>query len=176
MNSIISKRVIRSEKGFVLVTSLLILMVITLLGVTGLSSATMEGKMAHNMQHSMHAFQLAESLIEDTIRTGNPKDAIYVQGNDPYLNAYIQGVGQQVNITPPMAEYAQAIGGNAASPISTTGSNVTQTGLAAKLCPDFTVGTFKCVPYEINAVATINSSNATVNNIQGIDHLVPGGS
>ena len=176
MNREITGKLIHSQEGFVLVISLLILVVVTMLGVTGLSSATLEGRMAHNMQHSMYAFQAAESVIEDTIRSGERKDTNYTEANDLFLLAFNSGAS--VTINPPVADlavYAQAITGNGGAVISTPGSTVTRTGIAGKSCPNFSVGTFVCIPFAISAAATVSTSNASANNIQGVDHLIPGG-
>lgn len=169
MNTLQSIHSMKSQQGFVLIVSILILMVVTMLGVTGLSTATLEGRMAHNLQHNMFAFQSAESIIKDTIMIGEPNDTTYSSATDPYLLAYDSGAA--VNINPDMATYQAAISGGVAT-ISTAGSTVTQTSIIGANCGDFDVDKFICVPFEINAVATIDTSNATVNNIQGVDRII----
>lgn len=52
------------EQGAALVTSLVLLLVLTVLGVSTMSSATMEMRMAANNQFSENAFQLAETGLD----------------------------------------------------------------------------------------------------------------
>ena len=52
------------QKGAALVVSLILLLVLTLLGVSGLSTATLELTMAGNTQFQENAFQAAETGIE----------------------------------------------------------------------------------------------------------------
>lgn len=52
------------QRGAALIVGLVLLMVLTLLGVSGLTTATLELQMAGNTQQAQHAFQAAESAIE----------------------------------------------------------------------------------------------------------------
>jgi len=54
------------QRGVVLVVSLLILLVLTLLGISSLDSSIMEEKMASNAQTASSTFQAAESAIRKT--------------------------------------------------------------------------------------------------------------
>ena len=54
-------------QGAVLVVSLLLLMVITILGIAGLSNTTFEERMASNAQFMERAFQAANSEIENKL-------------------------------------------------------------------------------------------------------------
>lgn len=56
----------RQQRGAALVVSLILLLVLTLIGVTGMRGASMEEKMAGNMRDRNVAFQAAESAL----RTG----------------------------------------------------------------------------------------------------------
>lgn len=63
---------IRSEqRGAALVVGLLLLLVLTVLGISGLVMATMELQMAGNQQYQERAFQAAESGIEQAMRSPN---------------------------------------------------------------------------------------------------------
>lgn len=55
------------QSGAVFVTALLLLLVLTLLGVAGLVTATLELRMAGNVQHHEHAFAAAEHAIEQAL-------------------------------------------------------------------------------------------------------------
>lgn len=57
-----------TQRGMVLVISLLMLLVLTLLGLGSMGSATMEGRMASNLQSQTIAFQAAESAIANAVQ------------------------------------------------------------------------------------------------------------
>lgn len=57
----------RHQRGAVLLVSMIMLLVLTLIGVSAMSTATIEEKMAANAQQKAITFQAAESAIDDTI-------------------------------------------------------------------------------------------------------------
>lgn len=59
------------HQGAALVTALLLLMVLTVLGVAGLATATLELRMAGNAQHHERAFAAAEHAIEQAVTTAD---------------------------------------------------------------------------------------------------------
>jgi type IV pilus assembly protein PilX len=59
------------ERGTTLVVSLILLLVLTVLGVSGMSSSTLELTMASNSQYHQDAFQAAETGIDIAIATRN---------------------------------------------------------------------------------------------------------
>lgn len=58
------------QRGAALVVGLILLVVLTILAVSGVFTATMELRMARNMQSQERAFQAAEVAVEDAL--GNP--------------------------------------------------------------------------------------------------------
>jgi hypothetical protein len=60
---------LRLERGTALVMSLVILLILTILGVTALSTTTLEEKMAGNMQEYTRAFEVAESGVSSALKT-----------------------------------------------------------------------------------------------------------
>jgi len=66
-----------TQRGAALAVSLIFLLVLTMLAVSGMSSATLELMMAGNEQYRQSAFQAAETGIADTVSTGvfNPSAA-----------------------------------------------------------------------------------------------------
>jgi len=62
---------IQHQQGIVLVVALLILVVMTILGVSMLSSATLEERMASNLQGQNLTFQTAESCIRTALLPAN---------------------------------------------------------------------------------------------------------
>ncbi len=67
----------KRQQGAALVIGLLLLMVLTLLAVSGMNSASLEFVMAGNEQYRSNAFQTAETGIEQAISQGvlNPANA-----------------------------------------------------------------------------------------------------
>ena len=71
----------KQQHGVVLVVSLMILLVLTLLGISSLDGSIMEEKMASNAQTASITFQKADSAIRETF---------YVESRDPtgaFINA-----------------------------------------------------------------------------------------
>lgn len=60
----------RRQQGAALVIGLVLLLVLTILAVSGVFTSTMELRMVRNSQNQEHAFQAAEAAIEDAL--GNP--------------------------------------------------------------------------------------------------------
>jgi type IV pilus assembly protein PilX len=58
----------RRQGGAALVVGMILLMVLTLLAISGMNSATMELQMAGNTQYSENAFQAAETGVEEAMR------------------------------------------------------------------------------------------------------------
>jgi type IV pilus assembly protein PilX len=61
----------RNERGTALVVGLLLLLVITVLAVSGMNAASMELVMAGNEQYRQNAFQAAETGIELSLVSGS---------------------------------------------------------------------------------------------------------
>ena len=66
-----------AQRGAALVVGMLLLLVLTLLAISGMNTASLELAMAGNMQYRENAFQAAESGVEQAMVLGafNPNDA-----------------------------------------------------------------------------------------------------
>ena len=64
----------RYERGTALIMSLVILMILTILGITAMSTASLEEKMSGNTQESTRAFEAAESGLNDAMNTAGGLD------------------------------------------------------------------------------------------------------
>ena len=74
----------RNERGAALVVGLILLLVLTLLAVTGMNTASTELVMAGNEQYRQNAFQAAETGVENAIaRLPNVPQTITVVPNTP---------------------------------------------------------------------------------------------
>ncbi len=60
----------RTQSGAALVVGLLLLLVLTLLAISGMNTASLELVMAGNTQYNLNAFQAAESGIETALDNG----------------------------------------------------------------------------------------------------------
>lgn len=63
------------QGGAALVVGLILLMVLTLLAISGMNTATVELQMAGNLQYAQNAFQAAETGIELAVESGTPSTA-----------------------------------------------------------------------------------------------------
>ena len=64
----------RYERGTALIMSLVILMILTILGITAMSTASLEEKMSGNTQESTRAFEAAESGLNSALSTAGGLD------------------------------------------------------------------------------------------------------
>jgi len=60
----------RQQQGAALIIGLILLLILTLLAVAGMNTATLELQMAGNEQYQQRAFEAAETAIEQAIETG----------------------------------------------------------------------------------------------------------
>jgi type IV pilus assembly protein PilX len=67
----LEKQRFKKQQGAVLVISMVLLLVMTILGLTAASNATMESRMAANTQNLNFALQAAESAVEATVNDVN---------------------------------------------------------------------------------------------------------
>lgn len=78
------------QRGAALVVGMILLMVLTLLAISGMNTATLELQMAGNAQYSENAFQAAETGIEQALRTAQVVGA-NTANVDPEVTATVAG-------------------------------------------------------------------------------------
>lgn len=76
----------KKQTGAALIVALILLLVITMLGVSAVSTSSLEILMAGNSQYSQQAFQAAESAIESEIALGNLSTSLNRVGAYSYPN------------------------------------------------------------------------------------------
>lgn len=64
----------RYERGTALIMSLVILMILTILGITAMGTASLEEKMSGNTQETTKAFEAAESGLNQALNTSGALD------------------------------------------------------------------------------------------------------
>jgi len=119
------------ERGAALVTSLILLLVLTVLGVSTMSTATMEMRMAANNQFLENAFQLAETGLDgDLARLNSGAMASPTpQGLNP-----VTGVG---NCSAPTAGAIPELSGTFTNTICYTGVTGLVSGTSINLMVNF---------------------------------------
>lgn len=133
----------RHQRGAALIIGLLMLLVLTLIGVSNMSMTTVELRMAANQQNKNHAFQAAESGIETAIPLVN------------YAN-----INSAQTITPPVLSYAQvAVQADFVLSNNCPGQSLTR-GL-------------QCNHFQIDSVGQHLQSNASSAQAQGVYRLAP---
>lgn len=96
---------LKKQDGSVLVISLLILVVLTMIGVSSMSSSSLQEKMSGNFRDREIAFQaaemavaFAETYVKDNINTANlaNSDGLYTLGNGPSSKNAFTGNGSSI--------------------------------------------------------------------------------
>ncbi len=137
------------QRGAALIIGLVLLMVLTLLAVSGMNSASLEFIMAGNEQYRSNAFQAAEVGVAQALAQGD--FSANVVGPQPFAGATNGNDAWAATITMPV------------------GTNTRQAP------PNFSAtGTFTGFYFEIASQGT-SSRGATENSTQGLYVLAPGG-
>jgi type IV pilus assembly protein PilX len=101
----------RGERGAALVVGLILLLVLTLLAVSGMTTASLELQMAGNEQYQERAFQFADAGIEQAMAAGvyNTNTPIGAYDNVAAINPQAdRGMGRQIADCPEVAGAADA--------------------------------------------------------------------
>ena len=136
------------QRGAALVIGLILLLVLTVLAISGVNSASLEFFMAGNEQFHQNAFQAAETGIERAMVNGafvvaGPANATEtITGNNTPSDAYSAVISKPLGNAP-----QPAIWGNSWNSFSSYHFAITSTGSAAR--------------------------NATAQNIQGVASIAP---
>jgi len=144
---------IRQQRGAALVVGLMMLVALTLIGVTTMGMNTMELRMASNAQNKSNAFQAAEAGLEVGLSL---TDAENINAAQP--------------IAPPMLVNATAtINSTFVGLIPGRGNGFTS-GVA---CPGSSPERTRCAHFQITSVGQHLQSNASSTQVQGFYVLAP---
>jgi type IV pilus assembly protein PilX len=80
----------RRQGGAALVVGLILLMVLTLLAISGMNSATLELQMAGNAQYTENAFQASETGVEEALRVARVT-GVNTANVDPEVSKTVPG-------------------------------------------------------------------------------------
>lgn len=146
------------QHGVVLIISLLILLVVTLLGVSTLRSTSMEDRMSANTQHLATTFQTTESMIHATMADNSRDDGVFA-------DAISSGDTQNVTLTGYIPQQLN--------------NNITGTATVVYLggtipVPGSSLGVIVGYPHDITSTATMSTTGANTTHRQGVGFLAPG--
>jgi Tfp pilus assembly protein PilX len=162
------------ESGSALIISLVILLVLTIIGVSSIGSTNLEERMAQNFENSELTFQAAESAITNVIHASDPGGAgansnpFYDQTTDPIVAAMTAGLNDTSTV---VADDLDPYG-HLTNATLTANSTVVYKGNSG-ICPEASSGPFTCYYFEITTQADSSELNTKATHVQGIYRVAP---
>ncbi len=159
------------QTGSALIVSLMIMVVMTILGISSISSTNLEERMSQNFQHNTMVFQAAESAINNIMKSGDEENTdFYNVDSDPLRTAATAGVDDTSTIiTLDLDPYDYLTN-------TTLGASATVVYKDEVDC--FVAGVsmdsdLSCHIFEVSSNASIGSTSTTGTHVQGISRLGP---
>lgn len=153
------------QQGAALVIGLILLLVLTVLAISGVNSASLEFFMAGNEQFRQNAFQAAETGIEQALVQGQfsvagpPTDIETIPGSNTPSDAYSAVISKPLGNTP-----QPAIWGNSWDSFSTFHFDITSTGQSVRSAQAVNVqGVARVVPFDTQTQAPGQGLGNTLN-------------
>ena len=158
------------QQGAALIVSLMMLLVLAIIGISGLSNTSLEERMAQNFEHSNVVFQAAESGIAKVLLISNRGNGIaadfpfYSQASDPLIIAYAAGAGDTSTVEAYDMDPGHTLGGASLS------ASVTVSYTHPVTCTDLSLGAggFTCDGFELKSTANLDATNAHQVHVQGL--------
>ncbi len=156
-----------SQQGAVLIVALVFLVILTIAGVTAMRFATIEERMAGNIQFRNQAFQIAQSELRGQLRQFNADelqplltalDQPDVAAGTDILKILPDGTNESVDLAPIMP----LTSGNEQRIKSSTLRQVGEKGL----CRDGTSYKYECIDFEVAAIATFGDDCPAASNFK----------
>jgi type IV pilus assembly protein PilX len=138
------------QSGMALIVVLIFLFLLTLLGVSSMTTSSLEERMASNAQSQMGTFQTAESAIAETM-VNNATFTAAVNAPTGTNNSY-------------------TLGGHTGSTKTAVDGSINQ------IMEGYSLGTFQAIPFTIEATSTSAGTGARSRLTQGVKRLAPGAS
>ncbi|TXH04945.1 MAG: hypothetical protein E6R07_06125 [Nevskiaceae bacterium] len=156
-----------AQQGIALVVGLILLLIITLLGITAIRSTTQQERMASNAQQQTVVFQTAEEAIR--LMMNELRGLVPIPTGctaRPLLVAALQPTSPVTACETSRSPTTSASGSSATAVISYANSNsATAAGNSA--------GTYVCYNFNITSTATQTGTNGWDQHIQGVCRLGP---
>ena len=139
------------QRGSALIVAMILLIILTILGLSTMSTSRLELKMATNTQLASTAFQMAESGIESTL------DAAALD---------LQNLPQSQNATPYQLTFNPATG----QQIDTSTAYITDSNVVA----GNSINNSTALHFRLTSTSTISSGDASAEHVQGFYIVAPG--
>lgn len=140
---------IQKQQGTTLFVALIILVVISLIGVTAMKNANIDEQMASNLYQKNLTFQASESAVESTL-------------NDTTL------IQQAISSNAPVTQAVSV-------PIPNTTATVSYSAVGSGLAVGSSANLFSGTRFMITATGEIPDLNARTVTVHGVVRLAPGG-
>ncbi len=140
---------IQKQQGTTLFVALIILVVISLIGVTAMKNANIDEQMASNLYQKNLTFQASESAVESTL-------------NDTTL------IQQAISSNAPVTQAVTV-------PIPNTTATVSYSAVGSGLAVGSSANLFSGTRFMITATGEIPDLNARTVTVHGVVRLAPGG-
>lgn len=170
------------QRGATLLISLIILMILTIIGISAMSNSGMEANMARNFHMGNTDFQLAETTIENILFLASPGTASnpiksYAPAKDIIRSVDITTEGNTktfkmdstdgTTTDPDPDDYLGPDSG-----VKTDATVTFLYNLPSEMCPGG-AGTGSCNFYSIDATSSLDGSNAGRGHTQNVSIVVP---
>lgn len=159
----------RAQLGVVMVVTLLLLLVLSIMGLSAVSNASMEERMSGNFLHQTLAHQAAESAISSIVIAADPARTAYRIDTDLLAGAE-RADAAGVNLA-----QRHSASGNAGLQIDSL-STVTYHGAGQGLCAGVSLNldsSLGCHRYEVSTQAQMEGSGTRVSHLQGLARVGP---
>jgi len=162
------------QTGSALIVSLVILLVLTIIGVSSIGGTNLEERMASNFQNTAITFQAAESAITNVIHSSDPGGAgansnpFYTEASDPIVAAMTAGLNDTSTVvTDDLDPYSKLTNATL-----TASSTVVYKGDSG-ICPEASTGPFTCYYFEITTQADSAGLGTKATHVQGLYRVAP---
>jgi len=142
----------RKQNGSVLVLALVVLMILSLLSVTGMRAAMLDQKMAANSKFHAMTFQAADSVLSEGLGDADLFSAALTEPDGiSRTNTVVTGDGRiQVE------------------------TNLTVEAVNTRNVTGFSIGAYSGYPFELRGTASIPSVAAKSKHVLGVEKIGPG--
>lgn len=168
----------KSQHGIVLVVSLLILLVLSIIGISAISNTSMEERMSNNFQQSMMAFQASESAINEVILKGDKESPSYNDARDTNgisADPLLAAVDAGINTTTTSVAYDADPNRQLPTTLTST-ATVSYLGSGNACFNDSSPEGWICSRFEITTDTRMGGNATGPKHIQGVDRPTPSGS
>lgn len=159
------------QSGVVMVVTLLLLLVLSIMGLSAVSNATMEERMSGNFLHQALAHQAAESAISAIVLAADPAREAYSTDDDPLARS------ERADSTGVTVEHLHGVAAELGLQVNSL-SVVTYQGSTQNVCTEVSLNLdngLGCHRYEVTTEARLSGSGTRVSHLQGLVRVGPGG-